>query len=41
MQENLNLDKELEEVEVVFTKCKNCGSNMVFDPETQNLKCIQ
>lgn len=25
--------------DVVYSKCSNCGSNLVFDPQTQCLKC--
>ena len=32
-------NNEQSSAETVFTKCSNCGSNMVFDPETQCLKC--
>ena len=28
-----------EEKQTVTVKCDNCGGNMVFDPETQKLKC--
>ena len=31
--------EEQSTAETVYTKCQNCGSNMVFDPETQTLKC--
>ena len=30
---------DFENKETVTVKCDGCGSNMVFDPETQRLKC--
>ena len=26
--------------DTVFAKCKGCGGNMVFDPKSQQLKCL-
>ena len=39
--DNLNIDNNelIEEKESVFIKCDGCGSNMVFDPLSQTLKC--
>ena len=38
MEENLNLAAEANK-NVDNIKCKSCGSNMTFDPDTQMLKC--
>lgn len=35
--ENENLSES--DKDTAFVKCSSCGSNMVFDPQTQNLKC--
>ncbi len=41
MVDNLEKDfnNEQSTAQTVYIKCQNCGSNMVFDPLTQNLKC--
>ena len=41
MSENLEKDFiEDEHKETIVAKCKNCGGNTVFDPATQQLKCL-
>ncbi len=32
--------EEERDVETELVKCENCGSNMVFDPESQQLECV-
>ena len=43
MRENLEKDLDLSDSEkraTVYIKCDNCGANLTFDPETQDLKCM-
>ncbi len=35
-----DFNDENSNAQTVYIKCQNCGSNMVFDPVTQNLKCL-
>ena len=39
MEERVDFYKEMREVETFSAKCQGCGATMVFDPETQSLKC--
>ena len=43
MGKNLEKDldlKDSERRETVYLKCENCGANLIFDPATQELKCM-
>lgn len=39
MEEERISESELKTVDTYIAKCKNCGATMVFDPETQSVKC--
>ncbi len=38
-EERVDYSQDLEQIQTFNAKCPNCGSAMVFDPETQGLKC--
>ena len=38
-EDKVDYSQDLEQVQTFNAKCPNCGSVMVFDPDTQGLKC--
>ena len=38
-EERVDFYKEMRDVETYNAKCQSCGATMVFDPESQSLKC--
>ncbi len=39
MDERAEFQQEIREVDTYVSKCRGCGATMVFDPESQTLKC--